>query len=689
VRRVVSAESGAAGSSAVRGQVARRGLLQNVFTAGIWLAGSAVAVAAQPGTDRKLAALGAAVAGIATLLAVARLTPDRERRYVRSLVGAMVAVSVVGDLIIQQLVGGTNGFQLYGQDTRIALPLIFVLLAPLVLQALPVRLRSPALWRDGVWREARALDWLVASYALLILPDLALGIVHHAPKTYIAQDLGLIVFFVFAYVAGRAVSAAAGRASAIEVVVVLVALGAAQAIFGWATTPIFTYVEATCAAAVGFAVLQPSKLRLLLLVAAVALLANDAVAIKNGTGSTTAIELAAALGIVAYLLVRMRHLLPQWLVVGIAAAALVGFLAFTADGATVRGQYRGMDQSNLGRAYEAHQVRAATHSPVSFVFGRGLGASIDETQAPKLFAESLTYGGRDLAHVQEVHLLPYEFLLKYGLLGFAWLAAFVAGVAILAIRAFEAATRNHDPTPVLYAALPLLGVVAALGAATHLQDNPLNALGVGVLVTRFDAGALRWKAPAWLRLGVAVPATAVICAVLGAVAFAESPGRFVFSSYGAGGQVVPNAAAFVGDVRFLYPRNYHLRSFSSSSYAVTRVHGPARVHGVVVASYPLKRSPEVGGSGEVLRPDGVFFELYQAPRHAPALGLKKNLPLILYDFPGIPPFRNTPAIEQGGAFFRAHGHNYQAILWVGKNVPKPALLTVDNIIVSIGLTPPP
>ena len=168
---------------------------------------------------------------------------------------------------------------------------------------------------------------------LLILPDLALGLAHHAPKTYIAQDVGLIVFFVFAYVAGRTVNSEAGRASAAELVVVLLVLAAAQVLLGWDTTPIFTYVEAACAGGVAFALLRPNRPRLLLLSLALALLAHDAVAVKNGSGSTTGIELAAALAIVAYLVVRVRHRLPQWLVVAVACATLTGFLAFTADGA--------------------------------------------------------------------------------------------------------------------------------------------------------------------------------------------------------------------------------------------------------------------------------------------------------------------------------------------------------------------
>jgi hypothetical protein len=139
----------------------------------------------------------------------------------------------------------------------------------------------------------------------------------------------------------------------------------------------------------------------------------------------------------------------------------------------------------------------------------------------------------------------------------------------------------------------------------------------------------------------------------------------------------------VGGVRFAYPPQYHRRYFTTSSYAVTGVHG-TRVHGVVVASYPLKRSPELGGAGESLPLDGVFFELYQAPRNGRKLGATKKLPLILFDFPAIRHFiGKTLTTEQGAAHFRVGGHNYQAIEWVGKHAPKAELLNVDGIIDSI------
>jgi hypothetical protein len=629
-----------------------------------------VVALAQPDSDRKIAAAGAAVAGIATILVVGWLTKEADRRYFRAAVGTMVSVSVTADWLVQHLIGGKNSFTSYGLDTRIALPLIFVLLAPPLVGALPAQLRSRALWHDRalIRRQASPMDWLAAAYVLLIVPDLALGLAHHAPKTYIAQDLGLTVFFVFAYAIGRTVSVEAGRASASEFVDVLLLMAAAQAVFGWGTVPIYTYVEAACAGAIGFALLQPRKARLLPLGLGLVLLGADAVAVHHGTGSTTAIELAAAGAVIGYLVVRSLNLVPLRVVLALGVVALAGFLAFTSDGKGVTGRYYGTDPSKAGRTYEAQQVRAAVRtSPASFVFGRGLGGSIDETAAPTLFAESLAYGGRDLAHVQNVHLLPFEFLLKYGLLGIGWLAAMLLAAAFFCVRALEKASKDRDPSLVVYGALPLLVIAAALAAATHFQDNPLNAFALGILVTRLGGGASRR-----FRLGLALPAVALAAAVFGAVVFTR-PAVFVTSVLRNPGPSIPvPRKAAVGDLRLGYPlHGFHRAYFRSSDPAVTGGHG-IHVHGVVVASYPLKANPEIGGSGESIRQDGVFFELYRAPRHVKGqVPLSVNFPLSYLDFPA------------GSLFFAANGHNYQGIALVGKHASETDKAGIVALIASI------
>jgi hypothetical protein len=451
-----------------------------IATGVAWLAGSAAVAGAQPGSDRRLAAACAAAAGIVIILVVTKLTADPARRYLRSIVAPAIAVSLTSDWMLWHLgVATSSGFQVDGLVKRITLPLLIVLLGPLTARSLWAARRTISL------RAARGMDWVMGAYATVVLvPALGVGLIHHNPPLYIAQDLGLIVFFVFMYAAGRTVTADAARACSGEIVEALLALAVAKLVlFGWDISPLYSYVEAAAAAALATLLLRQRQARLLIAAIAITLLVYDAVLIKRGTNASTAIELAGALVVLVYLAVRARGLVPQWLVIAVAIVAAVGFIGYTHDGAAIRGQYRGGDASALGTTYEAHQVRATVgQSPLSRVFGRGLGGTVDETNAPPAFRATLVYGGRDLAHVQEVHLLGYSFLLKEGLLGVAWLAAFIAALAILLLRGLDRAARERDPSIVLFAALPLLGIAQAFAASSRVAADPLNGLALGVLV---------------------------------------------------------------------------------------------------------------------------------------------------------------------------------------------------------------
>jgi hypothetical protein len=451
-----------------------------VATGVFWLAGSAVVAVAQPDSDRRLSAACAAAAGIVVILFVTALTTDPARRYLRSIFYATIAASLTSDWMLWHLGVATSslGFQVDGLVKRITLPLLIVLLAPLVVRRLWTARRTLSL------RTARGMDWVMGAYATVVLvPALAVGLFHHNRPLYVAQDLGLIVLFVFMYAAGRAVTADAAKASSVEIVEALLALAVAKLVlFGWDISPLYSYVEAAAAAALAILVLRPREGRLLAVAVAITVLVYDVVLIKHGTNASTAIELAGALAVLAYLAVRARGLLPQWLLIALAIVAAVGFVGYTHDGAAIRGQYHGGDASTVGTTYEAHQVRATVaHSPLSRAFGQGLGGTVDERNAPQAYRATLLYGGRDLAHVQEVHLLGYSLLLKAGFLGVAWLAAFLAALAILVFRALERAARDREPALVLYAALPLLGVIQAFAAASRMQADPLNGLALGVL----------------------------------------------------------------------------------------------------------------------------------------------------------------------------------------------------------------
>jgi hypothetical protein len=127
-----------------------------------------------------------------------------------------------------------------------------------------------------------------------------------------------------------------------------------------------------------------------------------------------------------------------------------------------------------------------------------------------------------------------------------------------------------------------------------------------------------------------------------------------------------------GDLRFNYPLHaYHRRYFTSSNPAVTGGHG-LRVHGIVVASYPLKANPEVGGSGDTFTPKDVLFELYRAPRQQPGqVAQTVTFPLSYLDFP------------QGSLFFKVNGHDYQAYALVGKHATESERAVIASLIGSI------
>jgi len=470
----------------------RPGRRAQVLTALFWLVGSAIVVVAQPGADRKLAAVAAVVAGLGAIALVQLVTQDPARRYLRSLIATIIAVPVAAVWVIRALLanGRTDagtGFFIDGLEKRITLPLMFVLLVPLVVQALPRDLRSPrALWneRASLWGRTGLMDRILLGYCAVAVPAFLLGLAHHTSRSYFGQDLGLVVFFVFMYVAGRVAVATAALDWAGELVDILLALAVMHfVLLGWDTSPIYNYIEAASAAAVAFALFQPSRSSLLSVGIAVTILVGDAIAVYEGTDSTVTIELLGALAILGYLLVRRSELVPRWLIVAVAVVGLAGFLAFTGDGRTLRGQYHGSDPSNAGRTYEAERVRAQVrHSPVSLVFGRGFGSTVDLRGGPPVYTQTLVTSGRELSHVPEVHLLAYSFLLKEGVLGVLWLLSFAVGLVVLGVRALERSARTRDPSLVVYASLALLGLVAALAAASHLPANPLDGLSVGLLV---------------------------------------------------------------------------------------------------------------------------------------------------------------------------------------------------------------
>lgn len=95
------------------------------------------------------------------------MTADPRRRYFRSILTAIVVVAVAATWLLRGLTGIQDTFRIEGLDKRIALPLIFVLVLPLVVRELPPRPRCRADWRElrAVWRRSRPMDRLMVAYA--------------------------------------------------------------------------------------------------------------------------------------------------------------------------------------------------------------------------------------------------------------------------------------------------------------------------------------------------------------------------------------------------------------------------------------------------------------------------------------------------------------------------------------------
>jgi hypothetical protein len=152
----------------------------------------------------------------------------------------------------------------------------------------------------------------------------------------------------------------------------------------------------------------------------------------------------------------------------------------------------------------------------------------------------------------------------------------------------------------------------------------------------------------------------------------------------------------VSDLQFTYPRGYYARSFKNCSAAVTGDRHGGCDRGVVIASYPLKRQPEIAGSGAQFSSRGVALELYRPPADNGRATVKlgdRRLSLWQFNSAGDSlalPGRKPPPPEQWGAWFRVNGASYWAIAWVGNNAKKidrAKLAALINSVHKRGQTP--
>lgn len=115
---------------------------------------------------------------------------------------------------------------------------------------------------------------------------------------------------------------------------------------------------------------------------------------------------------------------------------------------------------------------------------------------------------------------------------------------------------------------------------------------------------------------------------------------------------------------------------------VAGIHG-ACIHGVIVASYPLKPNPEMAAAGASFRSRGVALELYRAPWQGPDLiapAVRPPLSLSDFHFVGRGPH---PSTEQQELFFSVDRVNYWAIAWVGKRAGKSDRDALVSVVASI------
>lgn len=157
----------------------------------------------------------------------------------------------------------------------------------------------------------------------------------------------------------------------------------------------------------------------------------------------------------------------------------------------------------------------------------------------------------------------------------------------------------------------------------------------------------------------------------------------------ASGSAGIDPSGHMSGLQFTYPRRYHLGAFTNCSFAVTGDRNGGCDHGVVIASYPLKAQPEIGGSGARFSAKGVALELYRPPADNGVANVRLGKRrLSLWQFNAADeglnlPGRKSPPPEQWGAWFRVNGASYWAIAWVGTNSKTADRATLAALINSV------
>lgn len=140
------------------------------------------------------------------------------------------------------------------------------------------------------------------------------------------------------------------------------------------------------------------------------------------------------------------------------------------------------------RAYEAYVVwRQVSEDPTTIIFGMGPSATVDLMGSPD--ARTLRAAGRNLVAVDDVHFLTSWMLLKFGLLGLAWLVVFLCAFMRESLHVLN--QRVPDIFDVFMLMSVAAGLVTSLPAATNFFANPLLPLFMGILYARRKDAQIR------------------------------------------------------------------------------------------------------------------------------------------------------------------------------------------------------
>lgn len=357
-------------------------------------------------------------------------------------------------------------FAAYGLMKKIVLPLIYCVTFAVMLRPLPSgsRVRVPPLW----W-------WVLA---ISLTAGLAWSLFEgQAPSfTAFGQDVLLVGGFLIQFHFAASVPHWTTRASTLLIGSILIG-GLIGLLMSYQIGP-YTAISPPAALGLIYIGLRYKKQRLMCVAVGVAAAATMTIRVLTDPLASMAVMggLGACVGILVI------SLAPRWMrrpLLLLGLAALLAFLQVDGTISLMRGFYQDVDDVTLAqRGFESHAVFLATDGPTAEpLLGLGPGGTVDLLGCPD--ADTLVAAGRDLRAVDDVHLLTSWVMMKFGAVGWLWLALLL-GSLISTVWRFASYSRPAA-LEVIMAMCACCGVMSALPAATNFFSNPLMPLSLGVL----------------------------------------------------------------------------------------------------------------------------------------------------------------------------------------------------------------